>query len=419
MGLKEILAAKKAAMGIESKAAEMSAPAETQAVKEESKKAEPSNVLSNMGLDPAPAVKEPPAPAKPMTFAEKMALKKAEAEAAKPAEEKTEEKPAVTLQERLLAAAKKTEPATLTPDQQAIANAQEDSEVAQAYTDIALKINNLSKTDTEEDLKNEMAELKKALHKNPSASLIMLDSDIGQMDKDKAIYECWKNYWPVVESESKTQFRAIACLMYAFMKLDALLMEYDVAEFRGKPAIELSFKLNINKFKYFVGHIDVVLKSKLTGQYMVMEVKHTALNLVDIAALYKNSGQALGYSIALDEIAGEEQTNYGVLYVVSQLGQNFKQETHILPFQKTLVDRLNWFVTLGLDVQRIEEMEKIGIFPKRGGSCVKYNKPCFHYGICDLHSADTVAPVKEDTIDYTFTYDLDTLIEHHLERIAG
>lgn len=238
-------------------------------------------------------------------------------------------------------------------------------------------------------------------------------------DKDRAIYECWRNYWPIAENDSKTQTRAIACLMNAFMKLDNLLSEYEVPDFKGKPAVELSFKLNINKDVYFVGHIDVVLRNMITGKYMVMEVKSTGLQLLDIEALYKNSGQALGYSIALDEISGRELTEYGVIYCVTQLGKNFQQTTHILPFHKTLVDRLNWFVTLGLDVQRIEEMQKINIFPKRGDSCVKYNKPCFHYGICDLHSADVEAPEEKDDIEYTFEYDLDTLIEHHLERIAG
>ena len=237
-------------------------------------------------------------------------------------------------------------------------------------------------------------------------------------NKDQAIYECWKAYWPVVESDSKTQARAILCLQNSFMKLDNLLMEYEVATFKDQPAVELSFRINITPTKYFVGHMDVVLRNKITGQYMVMEVKSTGIMLLDIEALYKNSGQALGYSIALDEIAGEELSNYGVLYCVTQLGKNFQQQTHILTFQKTLTDRLNWFVTLGLDVQRIEEMEKLNIFPKRGDSCVKFNKPCWHYGICDLRQAEEDAPVEEDKIEYVFQYDMDTLIEHHLERIG-
>lgn len=237
-------------------------------------------------------------------------------------------------------------------------------------------------------------------------------------DKDRSIYECWKAYWPIAENESKTQGRAIACLMNSFRKLDSVLDEYDVAEFKNAPAVELSFKLNITPGIYFVGHIDVVLKNKFTNKFVVLEVKHTGLQLTDIAALYKNSGQALGYSIALDEIAGSEQNEFGVIYCVSQLGKNFKQETHILPFYKTLSDRLDWFVSLGLDVQRIEEMQKINIFPKRGESCVKYNKPCFHYGICDFHTGETDAIEKEDNIKYTFEYELDKLIEHHIERIG-
>lgn len=241
-------------------------------------------------------------------------------------------------------------------------------------------------------------------------------------NKDRAIYEAWMAYDPVVEDDKKNQATCVAALISSFAALDGLLRMYEVATFKGSPAIELSFRLNINPSKYFVGHIDVVLRHRVTGRYYVMEIKSTSMQLLDLKPLYQHSGQALGYSIALDKIVGEEQSEYGVLYFVIQLPSKAAKENratpHVMEFKKTLLDRLNWFVSLGLDVQHLEAMQQIGIFPKRFSACVRFNRPCQHFGTCSLQSFDVPKVIEEDTKTYTFEYDLETLISDHLERIA-
>lgn len=106
--------------------------------------------------EPAPA---PTAPSKPLSFAEKMALRKKEVEAAQAAPPKKEEKPALEI-----------DPATIP----------EDPEDAQAYVDIKQRIHNLEDL-FDDDLQNAMSELKAALKKNPNAVSLMLYSDVGKM----------------------------------------------------------------------------------------------------------------------------------------------------------------------------------------------------------------------------------------------
>lgn len=106
--------------------------------------------------EPAPA---PAAPSKPLTFAEKMALRKKEVEAAQAAPPKKEEKPPLEI-----------DPATIP----------EDPEDAQAYVDIKQRIHNLEDL-FDDDLQNAMSELKAALKKNPNAVSLMLYSDVGKM----------------------------------------------------------------------------------------------------------------------------------------------------------------------------------------------------------------------------------------------
>lgn len=238
-------------------------------------------------------------------------------------------------------------------------------------------------------------------------------------DADRAFLKAWLEFNEDLETEKKNWTKCFCALEASFIQIDNLLQDYDMVTYQDKPASELSFRLNINESYYFVGYIDIVLRNKWTGKYCVLEVKHTGLSASDLRALYENSGQALGYSVALDTMVGEEVASYDIIYFVAQLGKDFSSKIHVLHFEKTLLDRLNWFLTLGLDVEKLERMAEIGVYPKRGDSCMKFNKPCFHFGVCGLSSADVPAVRVEDTTVYDFTFDIDPLIEDHIKRVAN
>ena len=238
-------------------------------------------------------------------------------------------------------------------------------------------------------------------------------------DATRALFEAWLAYFPELETDKKNMVRCTAALEVAFPRLDTILMEYEIVSFKEKPAVELSFRLNINSDYYFVGYVDAILRHRYTGLHVVLEVKSTGLALHDLSPLYKNSGQALGYSIALDRITGEEQSSYGVLYLVAQLGKDFVPKVQIFEWTKSLTDRLNWFLTLGLDVRHLEEMAELNVYPKRGSSCLMFNRPCKHFGTCDLHSLDRYKEITEDLIAYEFVYNLDDLVQEHIKRIGS
>jgi hypothetical protein len=237
-------------------------------------------------------------------------------------------------------------------------------------------------------------------------------------DSDRALFEAWRAYSPEIENDKKNIPRMLAALMASFFIVDTLLMEYEVAYFNGMPAVELSFRLNTSKPYYFVGHVDLVLRNKLTGVYFILDAKTTGSQLLDLTPLYKHSGQALGYSIALDKIVGKEVTSYGVIYFVAQLGKEFKAKIHIINFEKTLMDRLNWFISLGMQIEQLERMEQLGFYPMEFQGCLRFNRPCPHFGTCHLHSFDIPAKRKEDLEEYQFVYNLDELITDHLSRIG-
>lgn len=242
---------------------------------------------------------------------------------------------------------------------------------------------------------------------------------LATQDADFALYKTYMRYFPIEEDDKRTEEVALNLICNALPHLDNLLQDYEIAYFNGKPASELSFRLDIDEKFYYVGYVDVVLRNKWTGKYAIMENKTTGLQLHDLSCVYQNSGQALGYSIILDQITGVENTEYEVLYFVGQLGSGngFSPRIHTLPFPKTLSDRLNWFISLKLDVSSIEEMLSINVFPMRGKSCLQFMRPCSQFGTCNLHGLDEYLPPLEDNIVYDFTYELETVIVDHLNRI--
>lgn len=239
-------------------------------------------------------------------------------------------------------------------------------------------------------------------------------------DADRALYVAWLAYWPQLESDKKNQAECFALLQRAFHVLDTLLLDYDVVFYNDKVAAELSFKMEINESYYWVGHIDLVLKHRQTGIYTVLEAKTTSLNAIDLSPVYANSGQAVGYSAALDIVTGQNQDRFEVLYLVGRMKKNaFDAEVKILPFRKTIIDRLNWLISLGMDVERLERMKELNNYPRRGDACMSFNRPCQFFQTCHLSSLDVPKEPEPDEIDYQFTFKVDELVENYLQRVEA
>jgi hypothetical protein len=238
-------------------------------------------------------------------------------------------------------------------------------------------------------------------------------------NQDKALFALWLAYYPRLEDEVRTQEVAANMLIAAFPIIDNILQDWEVVSFQGKKALELSFRLNMDSSYYFVGYVDIVLQNRWTGKVAVMDVKTTAMNLIDLSPLYQNSPQGIGYSIVLDRLMGENLSEYDVFYFVGQMNSRnpFQPTVKQYQFSKTLQDRLNWFISLGMDVNHLEEMAEMNVYPQRGNNCLQYNKPCKHFGVCGLHSLDVIEEYPEDTIEYQFVFDLESIIDDHVSRI--
>jgi len=242
-------------------------------------------------------------------------------------------------------------------------------------------------------------------------------------DLDLAKFITWLAYSPELEDLDRvptiSQARTINNIDLSKDKLDAIRARYEIAIFNGKPAIELSFKINIDNKWFYTGLIDIVLFDKELKIYVVLEVKTTLYKIADLRPLYQNSAQALGYSIVLDKIVGAEQNQFGTLYFVCRDKNNkdFIPDIELFPFNKTIIDRLKWFYTLGMDVERLNKMNEMGIFPMRGHSCLKFGKVCTHFGFCSTSAGDIQMADQKDKQKYDFEFNLQDIIDDHLRRI--
>ncbi len=214
-----------------------------------------------------------------------------------------------------------------------------------------------------------------------------------------------KSFWTAVQ----------AVQLFKHVRVSPLLSEYELLVVDEKPAVELSFRITTpDGFKYR-GFVDVVLRHKSTGELLVLELKTTSATNIN-PAQYKNSGQALGYSIVLDRFA-PGKSSYKVLYLV--LSSKTLEFTP-LEFTKSYLQRAEWIHTFLLDCQILSMYWEQNHWPQNGASCYDFFRECEHFQTCGLSlkyqipAKNLTAEPKEE--EFQIELSLIDLIESQLER---
>lgn len=200
------------------------------------------------------------------------------------------------------------------------------------------------------------------------------------------------------EKKGKSFWLAIQAIKYLEMQMP-FFSEYELVYYMDKegnhrPAIELGSIIACPDGFFFRGYIDVVLRHKLTGEITVIEVKTTGSREAKEAE-YRNSAQALGYSVVLDSIV-PGHSSYQVIYLVYS---STSQEWEILPFEKTLVQRARWIQDILLDIERIKMYHNVGYYPMYGESCFEYFRECQFYGSCHLDNKYVTRKLTQKVLD--------------------
>jgi len=242
-----------------------------------------------------------------------------------------------------------------------------------------------------------------------------------------AMFHRWEvDIFTYDERANKSLWSAILAIKRFFdLRKQGFLDEYELVEYNGKPAVELSFCIVFPDGFRYRGHVDAVLRHKLSGEILVLECKTTGAESLN-PAIYKNSAQAVGYSIVLDAIFSG-LSSYKVLYLVCQT-----KSLNWLPiyFTKSYLQRALWIRELLLDIEMIRLYESAEVYPMHGESCVTYSKEtekeskvwegdCEYLQTCNLSTEYLTKPMtveKLDTHEYQVTLTLMDLLNSQLEN---
>ena len=197
---------------------------------------------------------------------------------------------------------------------------------------------------------------------------------------------------------------------------EGYLQDYELVYYQGKPAVELSFQVILPDGVRYRGYVDGVLRHKETGEILVLECKTTSGTAN--STTYKNSGQAIGYSVVLD-ILFPEMSSYKVFYLVYETK---KREYVEFYFEKSLLQRALWLQELIIDTKHVALYEEYGVYSMHGENCLDFFRDCEYLGICTLATENIVKPLTEKILkkieeeEYMFTVDFFDLVERQIEK---
>lgn len=218
------------------------------------------------------------------------------------------------------------------------------------------------------------------------------------------------------EKLNKSLWTAILAINRFIIIRDSILKDYELVYHDGKPATELSFSISFPDGFRLRGFVDAVLRHRTTGEIMVLECKTTGSRAVN-PTTYKNSAQAIGYSVVLDHLY-PDLSSYKVLYLVysTTAGEYFP-----IPFTKTYLQRALWIRELLLDIETIKMYADAEIYPMRGESCMSFGRECEYINTCTLSTQYLTKPCTEeqqDKTEYQVVIGLQDLLESQLSKIV-
>ena len=195
---------------------------------------------------------------------------------------------------------------------------------------------------------------------------------------------------PRPDPKKSFAFVVYALEKYAAWYAENMMDQYEVVELEATVCVDLETGddfdaiengvLNPDRVvptQYHTGHIDELLRHKVSGNLRVKENKTTSLTVVD-PAMYANSNQTLGYSVVVAQFGAAE---YDVLYTVYS---STEMRWISFDFPKTRLSRAQWLKTETQQAEVIRIYADDDFFPMRGSSCYSYNRQCEHFGSCNM-----------------------------------
>lgn len=235
-------------------------------------------------------------------------------------------------------------------------------------------------------------------------------------NRDAAIFAMLQRYPVHLNSNPSNPKSVEACYPTLNAMIDSgAFLEYEIAEIKCldgelRKAIEVPFQIDITGFNLgdtskaefipviYVGYIDAILYDKILNEYLVIDIKTTRWNLVDMTPVYHFDEQCIPYAIVLERILGRSLDNLTVKYISVYIDIE-KPKITPYEFKKTRIDIEDWARGLLVDLQMIKMYYQMGWFKRNPSACVAFNKVCPHFDLCNQR--DHTAIARHLTLDQT------------------
>lgn len=173
---------------------------------------------------------------------------------------------------------------------------------------------------------------------------------------------------------------------YAEWYNENMMDQYEVVEIEATILVDLQTQgvgangmshTDEQPTQFYTGHIDEILRHKISGNLRVKENKTTGARVIH-PAMYANSNQALSYSVVIGEYGC---TEYDVLYTVYSTSE---QRWISFDFTKHELAKAEWLRTELIQADQLQVYAENNHFPKRGDACFKFNRECEFFGQCNI-----------------------------------
>lgn len=235
---------------------------------------------------------------------------------------------------------------------------------------------------------------------------VVLDSEDGMEKK--------KSFWHAMQGIEKFQL---------FRQTD--LMNLELINLNGQPAIEVGFKIHFNAGYTYVGYIDAILWNNIQERLVPMENKSEGGYRSPHEARYKNQGQGIGYKLVVDAISRrldiQQSEDYDILYCVYN---TTKEEWFRFDFTKSSKVLAKWIKTQLANQSSVTAMIQNNFFPMNGNSCFNFFRPCKYYGLCEADDYmlfgpgyNKITPKKDKEGMIMFEFQIDEIVDTLMEKV--
>lgn len=233
----------------------------------------------------------------------------------------------------------------------------------------------------------------------------MLDDEAGAVAK--------KTFWHILFALDK----------FIFIR-KTVFSKFKVAILNGRPATELGFSIDCGDGFAYRGYVDVVMRHIEKPVLAVFECKSTKSYNVD-EAVFRNSGQALGYSVVLDAVAPlldiPMESDFDVYYPVYK---TYPLDWEVLRFKKNALQRARWIKNVLVDKKHVIEFCEDDYFPIHGEHCFSFFRQCPYLGTCEMDnkyivgSAELIEERAEEESKYDYHFKLTDIITRQLTKLG-